>query len=49
MTLVATEPRDADRADVRLIVALRLGAVIGWERELQHMPAGFRDEAEEGD
>jgi len=30
---------------VRLIVALLLGAVIGWERELQRMPAGFRTHA----
>ena len=27
---------------LRLVVALVLGAVIGWERELQRMPAGFR-------
>lgn len=27
---------------LRLVVALLLGAVIGWERELQRMPAGFR-------
>lgn len=30
---------------LRLVVALVLGAVIGWERELQHMPAGFRTHA----
>ena len=30
---------------VRLLVALLLGAVIGWERELQRMPAGFRTHA----
>lgn len=30
---------------LRLIVALLLGAVIGWERELQRMPAGFRTHA----
>jgi putative Mg2+ transporter-C (MgtC) family protein len=30
---------------VRLIVALLLGAIIGWERELQRMPAGFRTHA----
>jgi putative Mg2+ transporter-C (MgtC) family protein len=30
---------------LRLLVALVLGAVIGWERELQHMPAGFRTHA----
>jgi putative Mg2+ transporter-C (MgtC) family protein len=30
---------------VRLVVALVLGAVIGWERELQRMPAGFRTHA----
>lgn len=30
---------------VRLIVALLLGAVIGWEREAQRMPAGFRTHA----
>ena len=30
---------------VRLVVALLLGGVIGWERELQHMPAGFRTHA----
>ena len=30
---------------VRLVVALLLGAVIGWERELQRMPAGFRTHA----
>jgi putative Mg2+ transporter-C (MgtC) family protein len=29
----------------RLVVALGLGAVIGWERELQRMPAGFRTHA----
>jgi putative Mg2+ transporter-C (MgtC) family protein len=30
---------------VRLVVALILGGVIGWERELQRMPAGFRTHA----
>jgi putative Mg2+ transporter-C (MgtC) family protein len=30
---------------LRLVVALVLGAVIGWERELQRMPAGFRTHA----
>ncbi len=30
---------------VRLVAALLLGAVIGWERELQRMPAGFRTHA----
>ena len=30
---------------MRLVVALVLGAVIGWERELQRMPAGFRTHA----
>lgn len=30
---------------VRLVVALVLGGVIGWERELQRMPAGFRTHA----
>jgi len=30
---------------LRLLVALVLGAVIGWERELQRMPAGFRTHA----
>jgi len=30
---------------VRLVVALLLGAVIGWEREMQRMPAGFRTHA----
>ena len=30
---------------LRLVVALLLGAVIGWERELQRMPAGFRTHA----
>lgn len=30
---------------VRLVVALLLGAAIGWERELQRMPAGFRTHA----
>jgi putative Mg2+ transporter-C (MgtC) family protein len=30
---------------LRLIVALVLGALIGWERELQQMPAGFRTHA----
>jgi putative Mg2+ transporter-C (MgtC) family protein len=30
---------------VRLVVALLLGGVIGWERELQRMPAGFRTHA----
>ncbi|MGH2418278.1 MAG: MgtC/SapB family protein [Candidatus Limnocylindria bacterium] len=29
----------------RLVAALLLGAVIGWERELQRMPAGFRTHA----
>ena len=28
-----------------LVVALALGGVIGWERELQRMPAGFRTHA----
>ena len=30
---------------LRLVVALALGGVIGWERELQRMPAGFRTHA----
>ena len=30
---------------LRLVAALLLGAVIGWERELQRMPAGFRTHA----
>ena len=30
---------------LRLVAALVLGAVIGWERELQRMPAGFRTHA----
>ncbi len=30
---------------LRLVVALLLGAGIGWERELQRMPAGFRTHA----
>jgi putative Mg2+ transporter-C (MgtC) family protein len=30
---------------LRLAAALVLGAVIGWERELQRMPAGFRTHA----
>lgn len=30
---------------VRLVVALVLGGLIGWERELQRMPAGFRTHA----
>ncbi len=30
---------------LRLVVALVLGAVVGWERELQRMPAGFRTHA----
>jgi putative Mg2+ transporter-C (MgtC) family protein len=30
---------------LRLIVALALGALVGWERELQQMPAGFRTHA----
>ena len=30
---------------MRLVAALVLGAVIGWERELQRMPAGFRTHA----
>jgi putative Mg2+ transporter-C (MgtC) family protein len=30
---------------LRLVVALLLGAAIGWERELQRMPAGFRTHA----
>jgi len=30
---------------VRLVVALLLGGAIGWERELQRMPAGFRTHA----
>ena len=29
----------------RLVIAMVLGAVIGLERELQHMPAGFRTHA----
>lgn len=27
---------------IRLLVALACGAVLGWEREAQHKPAGFR-------
>ena len=30
---------------LRLVVALVLGAIIGWEREMQRMPAGFRTHA----
>ena len=30
---------------LRLVVALVLGAAVGWERELQRMPAGFRTHA----
>ena len=30
---------------LRLVVALLLGAIIGWEREMQRMPAGFRTHA----
>jgi putative Mg2+ transporter-C (MgtC) family protein len=30
---------------LRLLVALVLGAAVGWERELQRMPAGFRTHA----
>lgn len=30
---------------LRLVAALVLGGVIGWERELQRMPAGFRTHA----
>lgn len=30
---------------LRLVAALVLGAVVGWERELQRMPAGFRTHA----
>jgi putative Mg2+ transporter-C (MgtC) family protein len=30
---------------LRLVIALLLGGVIGWERELQRMPAGFRTHA----
>ena len=30
---------------LRLLVALALGATVGWERELQRMPAGFRTHA----
>jgi putative Mg2+ transporter-C (MgtC) family protein len=30
---------------LRLVVALLLGGAIGWERELQRMPAGFRTHA----
>lgn len=30
---------------VRLVIALMLGGAIGWERELQRMPAGFRTHA----
>jgi putative Mg2+ transporter-C (MgtC) family protein len=30
---------------LRLVAALVLGAIIGWERELQRMPAGFRTHA----
>lgn len=30
---------------VRLVLALVLGAVVGWDREMQQMPAGFRTHA----
>jgi putative Mg2+ transporter-C (MgtC) family protein len=30
---------------LRLVVGLVLGAAVGWERELQQMPAGFRTHA----
>jgi putative Mg2+ transporter-C (MgtC) family protein len=30
---------------LRLFIALALGAAVGWERELQRMPAGFRTHA----
>jgi putative Mg2+ transporter-C (MgtC) family protein len=30
---------------LRLVAGLMLGAVVGWERELQRMPAGFRTHA----
>ncbi|MEO8246267.1 MAG: MgtC/SapB family protein [Chloroflexota bacterium] len=30
---------------LRLVAALVLGGIIGWERELQRMPAGFRTHA----
>jgi putative Mg2+ transporter-C (MgtC) family protein len=30
---------------LRLVVGLVLGAAVGWERELQRMPAGFRTHA----
>jgi len=30
---------------LRLVSALVLGAIIGWEREMQQMPAGFRTHA----
>jgi putative Mg2+ transporter-C (MgtC) family protein len=30
---------------LRLAIGLLLGGAVGWERELQHMPAGFRTHA----
>jgi uncharacterized membrane protein YhiD involved in acid resistance len=30
---------------LRMLVALLLGAAVGWERELQRQPAGFRTHA----
>ena len=41
----ALDPGIQLELSVRLVVALLLGGVIGWERELQQMPAGFRTHA----
>ena len=30
---------------LRLVIGLVLGAIVGWEREMQRMPAGFRTHA----
>ena len=30
---------------LRMLVALLLGAAVGWEREMQRQPAGFRTHA----
>jgi len=41
----ALDPGTQLELSVRLVVALLLGGVIGWERELARMPAGFRTHA----
>lgn len=43
ITLLADIPWEADlRIGVRLLVALALGGVLGWERERKDRPAGMR-------